>query len=180
MHRAMVCFVLRVEAEDIGIVLHNKKKRAVIFIALAHIAPANRSSKFKELYIRTEERSKMYRARSEYDTAILFLIRRIWWWDLKIDITCKIKCLWVKKILCMHVHFDDRKKKYLNIMYLKCCFLKEVKSNFFLVLIWNNSYSILSEKCNVKQLYYYNCIWFVKTELYDRTTVVNITLVLVL
>lgn len=52
MHHAMVCFVLRVEAEDIGIVLHDKKKRAVIFIALAHIAPANRSSKFKELYIR--------------------------------------------------------------------------------------------------------------------------------
>lgn len=63
-------------------------------------------------------------------------------------------------------------------MYLKCCFLKEVKSNFFSVLIWNNSYSILLEKCNVKQLYYYDCM--IITELYDRTTVVNITLVLVL
>lgn len=57
------CSALRVEAENIGGVLHDKKKRAVIFIALARIAPANRSSKFKELYIRIEEHSRM-RARS--------------------------------------------------------------------------------------------------------------------
>lgn len=57
--RAVVYFVLRVEVEDISVVLHDKKKRAVIFIALARIAPANRSSKFKELYTRTEECSRI-------------------------------------------------------------------------------------------------------------------------
>lgn len=47
-------FRARVETENIGGVLHDKKKRAVIFIVLARIAPANRSSEFKKLYIRQE------------------------------------------------------------------------------------------------------------------------------
>lgn len=59
MRAAAASYTIRVEAENIGGVLYDKKKRAVIFIALTRIAPANRSSKFKELYIRTEKQQNI-------------------------------------------------------------------------------------------------------------------------